>query len=109
MLPHLVKLPIFSRKRAERHFSLTLAGIVLYMLSMWIAGWVQALDWAAGDIRFIDTVRAMHPYFVARTLGGLMIVAGQVILAYNIWQTARGTVRTRQHTAATLPMQEAQA
>lgn len=108
ILPHVVKRPVYSRNLAEWHFWLTLVGISIYMISMWIAGWVQALDWAAGDIRFIDTVRAMHPYFVARMLGGLMIVAGQVMLAYNIWQTARGTVRAKKYAAAALPVQEAQ-
>jgi cbb3-type cytochrome oxidase subunit 1 len=41
-------------------------------------------------------------------IGGLMIVVGQVILAYNVWQTARGTIRAKQYAAAVLPVQEAQ-
>ena len=56
---------------------------------------------------FMETVKAMHPYFVARMLGGAMVVAGQVLLAYNVWQTARAAIHARQHVTATLAPQEA--
>ncbi len=49
----------------------------------------------------------MRPYFVARMLGGAMVVGGQVSLAYNIWQTARGAVHAKQHVTTTLAPQEA--
>lgn len=106
-LPHLVKRPIYSRALAEWHFWLTAAGISIYMVSMWVAGVVQGLHWLQGGIPFIETVRAMHPYFVARMLGGGMVVAGQLALAYNIWQTARGAVRAGRPVAAALAPQEA--
>jgi cytochrome c oxidase cbb3-type subunit 1 len=60
-----------------------------------------------GSQPFIDSVKAMHPYFVARMLGGAMVVAGQLLLAYNVWQTARGAVHTKAHVRATLAPQEA--
>jgi cytochrome c oxidase cbb3-type subunit 1 len=91
----------------ESHFWLTFVGISIYMVSMWIAGVVQGVQWLQGGIPFIETVRAMHPYFVARMLGGAMVVIGQVLLAYNVWQTARGAVHAKQHAGATLAPQEA--
>ena len=104
-LPHLVKRPIYSRTLVEWHFWLTFVGISIYMVSMWIAGVVQGLQWLRGDIPFMETVKAMHPYFVARMLGGAMVVAGQVLLAYNVWQTARGAVHARQQVTALAPQE----
>jgi cbb3-type cytochrome oxidase subunit 1 len=80
-------------------------GISIYMVSMWIAGVVQGLQWLQGDIPFMETVKAMHPYFVARMLGGAMVVAGQVLLAYNVWQTSRGAVHARQQVTALAPQE----
>jgi cytochrome c oxidase cbb3-type subunit I len=94
-LPNLVRRPIYSRSLVEWHFWLTAVGISIYMVSMWAAGVVQGLSWLQGGIPFIETVRAMFPYFVARMIGGVMVVAGQVLLAYNIWQTARVPARQR--------------
>jgi cbb3-type cytochrome c oxidase subunit I len=105
-LPHLVRRPIYSRTLVEWHFWLTFSGISIYMVSMWIAGVVQGVYWLQG-LPFMDSVLAMHPYFVARMLGGAMIVGGQFVLAYNIWQTARGVAYTRQRATATLAPQEA--
>jgi len=104
-LPHLVKRPIYSRTLVEWHFWLTTVGISIYMVSMWIAGVVQGLQWLQGGIPFMETVKAMHPYFVARMLGGAMVVAGQVLLAYNVWQTARGAVHARQQVTALAPQE----
>jgi cbb3-type cytochrome oxidase subunit 1 len=106
-LPHLVKRPIYSRNLAEGHFWLTGVGITIYMVSMWIAGVIQGIYWLQGGIPFIESVQAMHPYFVARMLGGALVVVGQILFAYNVWQTARGAVHARQHTRATLAPQEA--
>jgi cytochrome c oxidase cbb3-type subunit 1 len=102
-----VKRPIYSRTLAGWHFWLTAIGITIYMVSMWIAGVIQGVYWLQGGIPFIETVTAMHPYFVARMLGGAMLVCGQVLLAYNVWQTARGAVHAREHVTATLAPQEA--
>lgn len=104
-LPQLVRRPIYSRGLVEWHFWLTAVGISIYMVSMWAAGVVQGLLWLQAGIPFIDSVRAMSPYFMARLIGGVMVVAGQGVLAYNIWQTAR--VRAGQRVPAGLAPQEA--
>ncbi|MBX3551107.1 MAG: hypothetical protein KF697_01470, partial [Pseudolabrys sp.] len=38
---------------------------------------------------FIDSLVAMHPYYIARAVGGLFFLIGAVIGAYNIWMTIR--------------------
>jgi cytochrome c oxidase cbb3-type subunit 1 len=39
---------------------------------------------------FVETVEAMHPFYVIRAIGGSLFVIGSLIMAYNLWRTARG-------------------
>jgi cytochrome c oxidase cbb3-type subunit 1 len=41
---------------------------------------------------FAETVAAMHPFYIIRVLGGLLYLSGALIMAYNLWRTARGDV-----------------
>ncbi len=41
----------------------------------------------------METVEAMHPYYIIRATGGLLFLIGALIMAYNLWRTARGDVR----------------
>ena len=42
---------------------------------------------------FVETVEAMHPYYLIRALGGVFFLLGALIMVFNLWQTARGEVR----------------
>ncbi len=90
---------LYSLRLVEWHFWIASIGIVLYITAMWVSGIMQGLMWRAYDrlgfleYSFVETVEAMHPFYVIRVLGGLLYVAGAVIMAYNLWQTARGHVR----------------
>ena len=33
----------------------------------------------------------MHPMYVVRALGGVLYLAGGVIMAWNLWKTVAGT------------------
>jgi cytochrome c oxidase cbb3-type subunit 1 len=35
---------------------------------------------------FVETVMEMHPYYVLRALGGLLFLAGSLIMVYNLWR-----------------------
>jgi len=87
IVPELVGRPIYSRRLAEWHFWLTLVGLAIFMTSLWLGGMLQGQHWLAGGIPFLETVRAMYPYFAVRLAGGLLMVAGQAVFAYNVWQT----------------------
>jgi cytochrome c oxidase cbb3-type subunit 1 len=43
---------------------------------------------------FIDSLIAMHPYYIARAFGGLLFLVGGIVGAYNIWMTIRTPART---------------
>ncbi len=88
---------MYSLKMVNWHFWLSTIGIVLYITAMWVSGIMQGLMWRAYtklgflEYSFIETVEAMHPFYVIRAIGGALFVIGGLIMAYNVWMTiARG-------------------
>ena len=90
---------LYSLALVEWHFWISTLGILLYITSMWISGIMQGLMWRAYnefgflEHSFVETVAAMHPYYIIRALGGALYLVGALIMAYNLWRTARGDVR----------------
>jgi len=84
---------MYSPRLVEVHFWLALGGTLVYVFAMWNSGIIQGLMWRTYDANdtlaysFIDSMVAMHPYYVARTIGGLMFFSGAVVGLYNIWKT----------------------
>ena len=75
------------------HFWIATIGIVVYITSMWVSGILQGLMWRAYtnlgflEYSFIETVEAMHPFYVIRAIGGALFLIGALIMAYNVWRT----------------------
>lgn len=86
---------MYSPVMIEVHFWLALIGTLIYVFAMWNSGIIQGLMWRtyndSGTLAysFIDSLVAMHPYYVARTLGGLLFLIGAVVCLYNVWMTIR--------------------
>jgi cytochrome c oxidase cbb3-type subunit 1 len=63
-----------------------------------VSGIMQGLMWRAYDelgflqYAFVETVAAMHPFYVIRAMGGLLFLIGALIMVYNVWRTVRGDV-----------------
>jgi len=61
---------------------------------MWVAGVMQGLMWRAYndfgflEYSFVESVEAMHPYYIIRAAGGGLYLFGALIMAYNLWKTA---------------------
>ncbi len=97
---------LYSNTLVEWHFWISTIGILLYITSMWVSGIMQGLMWRAYnafgflEYSFVETVEAMHPYYIIRMTGGLLFLIGAFIMAYNLWRTAKGDVRTREFAAA---------
>uniref|UniRef100_UPI00384B5C2B cytochrome-c oxidase, cbb3-type subunit I n=1 Tax=Sediminicoccus rosea TaxID=1225128 RepID=UPI00384B5C2B len=98
------KREMFSSRLIEWHFWLATLGIVLYITAMWVSGIMQGLMWRAYDelgflqYSFVETVAAMHPYYVIRMLGGLLYLTGALLMAWNMYKTI-----TSDEAVATLP------
>jgi cytochrome c oxidase cbb3-type subunit I len=90
---------LYSMRLVSAHFWVATIGIVLYITSMWVSGIMQGLMWRAYDslgflqYSFVETVAAMHPFYVIRMCGGLCFVTGALIMVYNLWRTAKGDIR----------------
>ena len=86
---------IYSPALVEVHFWLALAGTLIYVFAMWNSGIIQGLMWRtyndSGTLAysFLDSMIAMHPYYVARAIGGLLFLIGAIVGCYNIWMTIR--------------------
>ncbi len=99
---------LYSLNLVGVHFWVATIGILLYITAMWVSGILQGLMWRAYDslgfleYSFVETVEAMHPFYVIRALGGGLYVLGALIMAYNLWRTIRGDVRaeTSEHERA---------
>jgi cytochrome c oxidase cbb3-type subunit 1 len=99
---------LYSLRMVNWHFWLATLGIVLYASAMWVAGIMQGLMWreygADGYLvyAFSEVVTAMHPMYLIRALGGVMYLAGMLIMVWNVAQTIRGRQRAEKpmHDAA---------
>jgi len=93
LIPKLFDTEIYSNKLIETHFWIATIGIVLYITSMWISGIMQGLMWRAinsdGTLTysFVESVQAMHPFYIVRASGGALFLAGMLIMAYNLTKT----------------------
>jgi len=98
---------LYSLALVEWHFWVATLGIVLYITSMWVSGILQGLMWRAYDslgfleYSFVETVEAMHPFYVIRAIGGALFVVGSLIMAYNLYKTAKGEIRESEPLDAT--------
>ena len=92
-MPWLWNRPLYSLRLVGWHFWIATIGIVVYITSMWVAGILQGLMWRAYtnlgflEYSFVETVEAMHPFYVIRALGGALFLTGALIMVWNLWKT----------------------
>jgi cytochrome c oxidase cbb3-type subunit 1 len=96
LIPRLFGRELYSLKLVELHFWIATIGIVLYITAMWVSGIMQGLMWRAVNTdgtltySFVESVQAMHPFYIIRFLGGLLFLSGAIVMAYNLWKTVAG-------------------
>jgi cytochrome c oxidase cbb3-type subunit 1 len=77
----------------DLHFWVSTIGTVLYITPMWMAGVMQGLMWRAVNndgtltYTFVEGLVATYPFYMARLAGGVLFLAGMLIMAYNVWKT----------------------
>jgi cytochrome c oxidase cbb3-type subunit 1 len=86
--PRLVGHPWYSTRLNGWHYWLTTIGMVVMFVDLMAAGLVQGFLWR-GLAPWEESVVFSVPFWAVRTASGLMIVAGQLLFAYNLWRTAR--------------------
>ncbi len=96
LLPRLLgREQMFSTKAVDLHFWMHTLGVVFYIASMWIAGVMQGLMWRATNddgtltYSFVEALNATYPYYLIRLFGGLLVLAGMFVMAWNVLRTYR--------------------
>ncbi|MFH1570688.1 MAG: cytochrome-c oxidase, cbb3-type subunit I [Gemmatimonadota bacterium] len=95
-VPRLWKTELYSLRLATAHFWIGTIGLILYQVSMWVAGITQWAMWRAfepdGRLAypdFIETVVSLVPMYQVRLVGGLFFLTGLLLLVYNLLRTIR--------------------
>ncbi|MCB1241895.1 MAG: cytochrome-c oxidase, cbb3-type subunit I [Verrucomicrobiales bacterium] len=104
MAPRLWKTKLWSVDLANLHFWIGLVGILLYVSSMWVSGVTQTLLLNQTDptgtvtkyAEFAATVDKVNWLMLTRAIGGTLYLVGFLLLAVNIWMTARSGVATNE-------------
>lgn len=100
-LPALTKKPLWSERLATWHFSLNLLGSLPFILSVWIGGFFQGLQWATWangssfaefhnnltTLPFIQTVADMNFWWILRAVGGIIILCANLLFVFNVFNT----------------------
>ena len=96
LVPILFNQPkMHSIKLVNIHFWLATIGVVLYIVAMWMSGVLQGMMWRAVNAdgtltySFVESLEASKPFYVVRFIGGLFVVVGMLIMAYNCYKTIK--------------------
>ena len=93
---------MWSTRLIDWHFWTTTVGVVLYVSAMWVAGLTQGLMWRATNpdgtltYTFVEALKATYPYYAVRLCGGLLVIGGMGLMAYNYWKTVQQARGVRQ-------------
>jgi cytochrome c oxidase cbb3-type subunit 1 len=86
---------MYSVRLINIHFWLHTSGIVLYIVAMWFSGVMQGLMWRAVNTdgtltySFVESLVASKPFYIIRFIGGVLVVCGFILMAYNMFKTIR--------------------
>jgi cytochrome c oxidase cbb3-type subunit 1 len=92
----------WSERLGNWHFGLNMLGAFPFLLALMIGGYLQGTQWAnwangstyaafhhnLAQNPFLQTVASMHPWWLLRALGGVMILTGNALFAVNVFNTA---------------------
>jgi cytochrome c oxidase cbb3-type subunit I/II len=112
LIPRIFKTNLYSKNLANIHFWLGTLGIILYAVPMYVAGWMQNSMWTsfteAGQLKysFLDTVNAMRPFYLVRSIGGTLYLSGVFIMCYNLIKTAKAGNLVANEEAEAAPLQK---
>ena len=104
LVPRLWKQKLYSVKLANLQFWMATFGLVLYVLSMWVAGVTQGMMWMAispdtGTLaypHFVETVTRIIPMYFVRAIGGTFVLLSFAIMIYNFWKTIAASSKTEE-------------
>ncbi len=107
------KTELYSKKLANVHFLIGTLGILFYALPLYVAGFTQASMWKQfnpdGTLvygNFLETVTQIMPMYMMRAFGGTLYFVGFILLAYNIYKTAKAGSSVQDELAEAMPLKQ---
>jgi cytochrome c oxidase cbb3-type subunit I/II len=110
LIPKMFRTKLYSQKLANSHFWIGTLGILLYAVPMYWAGFMQSSMWKdftpEGQLKwqFLDTVTKMIPFYAARSIGGTLYLLGAILMAYNLYKTAKAGSFLADEEAEAMPL-----
>jgi cytochrome c oxidase cbb3-type subunit I/II len=96
LFPKLYRTQLWSLKLANWHFWLGLLGMMFYIIPIYVAGITEGLMWKQftkdGFLQypnFLESIVQVVPMFRLRSVGGTMYFVGALLMAYNLYRTAK--------------------
>lgn len=114
LIPRIFRTELYSKKLANVHFWIGTLGIVFYVVPMYWAGFLQASMLQQftpeGQLKyqFLETVQQMKPFYIMRSIGGMLFLIGACIMGYNLWKTMRAGNALDNEPAQALPLAKAE-
>ena len=81
------------------HFWFSFIGVIVYVLTLTVAGTEQGISWASGN-PFINSVTVAAPFWLGRAVGGTLMFLGHLLFAYNVWRMTAAPARRAEPTIA---------
>ncbi len=95
LVPRIYGRPLYSVPLANLHFWLVLVGQLVFSVSMWLGGVLQASMWQAmgpdGSLSysFMEALVELYPYWWIRAFSGVLYLVGVLIFIYNLFMTCK--------------------
>jgi cytochrome c oxidase cbb3-type subunit I/II len=96
LFPRLYKTQLWSTKLANYHFWVALLGMMFYVVPMYVSGVTQGLMWKQfnpdGFLQypnFLEVVQSILPMHRLRAVGGTLYISGVIMMAINLYKTAK--------------------
>jgi cytochrome c oxidase cbb3-type subunit I/II len=112
LIPRIYKTELYSKKMASFHFWVGTLGILFYAVPMYWAGFTQGLMLkeftAEGMLKypnFLETTLRIIPMHVMRSIGGTLYLTGVIVMAYNLFRTAKQGSLVANEAAQAMPLE----
>ena len=96
LIPRIYNTKLWSIKLANYHFWIALLGMMFYVIPMYVSGVTQGLMWKQfnhdGFLQypnFLEIVLQIVPMHRLRAVGGVLYITGAVLMAFNLYRTAK--------------------
>ena len=114
LFPRLYNTKLWSTKLANYHFWIGLLGMMFYIIPIYVAGVTEGLMWKQfnkeGFLQypnFLETIEQIVPMLRLRSVGGTLYLLGALLMAYNLYRTAKAGKFEPDTEASAVPWRQA--